>query len=219
MTPIASVEGSYNDNILDTFTDKPRLESASISSLSSDPSSAIKLSQAKITACITLDISVVSYVSIEDADEDEDKDGRQDKKDEKIMLEIQLETESSSTIMVTPSAACGDGNVKLIYEQYDEMFPIVNGSTNEKFIDDLYCFSYIMPGCKLHLSVYDPAKKRELEISGIQNLYLPEKPSGTFQTLEVGCTYYIYVEQKKEQLKSDQERMRKVAAGMQGRTI
>ena len=113
----------------------------------------------------------------------------------------------------------GDGNVKLIYEQYNEMFPMVEGSINQKIIDDLYCLSFMMPDCKVRLSVHNPIQIRELECSGCKNLYVPEKPEGTYQTLQAESTYYIYVEQKEEQLRLDQEKMRKVAAGMHGATI
>ena len=113
----------------------------------------------------------------------------------------------------------GDGNVKLIYEQYDEMFPILNGSISQKIIDDLYCLSFMMPDCKVRLSIHNPLEIRDLEVSGNKNLYVPERPEGTYQTLTAGSTYYIYVEQKEEQLRVDQEKMRKVAAGMQGATI
>ena len=110
----------------------------------------------------------------------------------------------------------GNGNVKLIYEQYDEMFPIVDGSTTHANIDDVYCLSFVMPDCMIHLSVYDPITMRDLEANGDIDLFLPETLDGTYQTMEADLTYYVYVEQKADQLLRDQEKMKRVAAGMVG---
>ena len=113
----------------------------------------------------------------------------------------------------------GNGNVKLIYEQYDEMFPILDGSTTQANIDDVYCLSFVMPDCLIHLSIHNPTVKRELEVNGDVEVFLPESPSGTYQTLEADCTYYVYVEQEADQLLRDQLKMKKVAAQMVGARI
>eukprot|EP01040_Poterioochromonas_malhamensis_P017893 gene17893-20715_t len=98
-----------------------------------------------------------------------------------------------------------DGEVKLIYEQYSEMFPIVNGSTTQENVDEVYCLSFVMPNCLVHLSIHDPATKRRLEIEEkFEELFLPEIPRGTYQNLVADQTYYVYVEQESAQLERDQ---------------
>lgn len=98
-----------------------------------------------------------------------------------------------------------DGEVKLIYEQYSEMFPIVNGSTTQENIDEVYCLSFVMPNCLVHLSIHDPPTKRRLEIEEkFEELFLPEIPRGTYQNLVADQTYYVYVEQESAQLERDQ---------------
>jgi hypothetical protein len=57
----------------------------------------------------------------------------------------------------------GNGNVKLIYERYDEEFAIVEGSCTAAEIDDVYCLSFVMPNCLIHLSLYSPQDKRVME--------------------------------------------------------
>ena len=116
-----------------------------------------------------------------------------------------------------------NGKVKLIYEQYDEEFPILAGSTTQENIDEVYCLSFVMPNCKIHLSVHPPPVKRKIESDAIdaskrgdekslgeayalyKSLYLEEKPAGTYRGLENDKTYYVYVEQEAEQLARDQE--------------
>ncbi len=98
-----------------------------------------------------------------------------------------------------------DGDVRLIYEQYSELFPIVNGSTSQAAVDDVYCLSFVMPDCLVHLSIHDPPTKRQLEIEGkLMDLFLPESPVGVYQNLEADKTYYVYVEQQADQLARDQ---------------
>jgi hypothetical protein len=118
--------------------------------------------------------------------------------------------------VVPPRIMKGDGNVTFVYENYHESFPIVNGSTTHANIDDVYCLSFAMPDCLIHVSIHDPNQKRELEANGSIDVFCPEKPLGTYQHLEANCTYYVYVEQQREQLARDQERMKRVALGMIG---
>lgn len=123
-------------------------------------------------------------------------------------------------IVYIPSVNTNNGKVKLIYEQYDEEFPIQAGSTTQENIDDVYCLSFVMPNCRIHLSTHAPAVKRTIESNAIdaaqkgddkeayalyQSLYLEEIPLGTYQGLEDDKTYYVYVEQEAEQLARDQE--------------
>lgn len=120
--------------------------------------------------------------------------------------EVSVATEhQSSHEVVEITTVKRDGEVKLIYEQYSEMFPIVNGSTTQENIDEVYCLSFVMPNCLVHLSVHDPPTKRQLEIEErFDELFLPEIPRGTFQNLVADQTYYVYVEQESAQLERDQ---------------
>ena len=109
-----------------------------------------------------------------------------------------------------------NGDVTLIYEQYNEKFPIVSGMTTSENIDEVYCLSFVMPNCKIHLSVFSPQDKRKLDESGNIDIFVKEDPSGTYKGLSADCTYYVYVEQEAEQLARDQERMRRIVEGMEG---
>jgi len=110
-----------------------------------------------------------------------------------------------------------NGKVILIYEQYNEQFDIKHGSTTQENIDEVYCLSFVMPNCLIHLSSHPPAIKRQLEGDGkLDELYLPEYPRGAYQGLEDNQTYYVYVEQEAEQLQRDQEIMRLRAVSMEG---
>jgi hypothetical protein len=114
----------------------------------------------------------------------------------------------------------GNGKITLIYEQYNEQFDIVDGITTQENIDEVYCLSFVMPNCLIHLSVHPPDKKRTLEAEGsiLDDLFVREDPRGTYHTLEADCTYYVYVEQEADQLMRDQERMRLVVSSMDGGT-
>jgi len=46
-----------------------------------------------------------------------------------------------------------NGKVILIYEQYNEQFDIIHGSTTQENIDEVYCLSFVMPNCLIHLSI------------------------------------------------------------------
>ena len=109
-----------------------------------------------------------------------------------------------------------NGDITLIYEMYNEKFPIINGSTTAEAIDEVYCLSFVMPNCKIHLSVFSPTDKRKLEENGNIDVFVNEDPEGTYKGLAAECTYYVYIEQEVEQLKRDQERMRRIAEGMEG---
>lgn len=109
-----------------------------------------------------------------------------------------------------------NGLVTLIYEQYNEQFQIVDGVTTQEAIDDVYCLSFVMPNCLIHLSTYPPAVKRQREIDELfSDLFIPEEPRGTYQKLVADSTYYVYVEQEAEQLKRDQALQRQRAQEMQ----
>jgi hypothetical protein len=117
-----------------------------------------------------------------------------------------------------PVSAKPNGNVTLVYEQYNELFPIENGSTTHAAIDDVYCLSFVMEGCLIHLSNHPPAVKRDMDIAKkpYDDIYIYEDPRGTYYGLEADTTYYVYVEQEAEALLRDQAAMKKKATTMEG---
>jgi hypothetical protein len=113
--------------------------------------------------------------------------------------------EEEVTTLPEPEPIPQNGKVTLIYEQYNEQFDIVNGSTTHENIDEVYCLSFVMPGCLIHLSKHAPGVKRQLEIEEkFDDLFFKEDPRGTYHGLEVDHTYYVFVEQEAEQLARDQ---------------
>ena len=82
----------------------------------------------------------------------------------------------------------GNGDVVLVYEQYNESFPIVDGSTTHANIDDVYCLSFVMPNCLIHVSTHAPGEKRKLEVEGNLDLFVKEDPRGTYHGLEAGMS-------------------------------
>lgn len=102
----------------------------------------------------------------------------------------------------------GNGVVKLIYEQYDEEFPIVDGSTTQANIDEVYCLTFVMPDCVVHLSLRAHPERFERENAGIFDSLVREEPKGVYHDLEKETTYYVVVEQEADQLRRDQEATR-----------
>jgi hypothetical protein len=107
-----------------------------------------------------------------------------------------------------PAIVYPSGNVKLIYEQYDELFPVDQGSLTMESIDEVYCLTFVMPGCSLHLSELSPTEKTRLEQEGLDFTYEKESPAGVFHNIDVTKNYYVYVEQEADRLARDQEAMR-----------
>lgn len=135
---------------------------------------------------------------------------------EPVVIVANHELPAPTEPLEPPPRVYNDGDVILIYEQYNESFPVIAGSTTAAAVDDVYALSFVMPNCRIRLSSHPPQEKRRLEIEGnLANLYVQEDPVGTFRTLESGVTYYVYVEQDAEQLAADQEVMRaKVEQGL-----
>mmetsp|Transcript_9615 Transcript_9615/g.9418 ORF Transcript_9615/g.9418 Transcript_9615/m.9418 type:complete len:341 (+) Transcript_9615:200-1222(+) len=169
---------------------------------------------------VSISIAMPEVDSIEISEVDEIKtDVLSGAIDTNIETAVVIKEQEPSTSQQAPKIL--NGNICLVYEQYNEMFEIVEGSTTHANIDDVYCLSFVMPDCAITLSVHSPTEMRTLEIDGESNfhLFVPENPMGVYQTLEADKTYYVYVKQKAEQLKMDQERMKVIAAGMNGATI
>lgn len=101
-----------------------------------------------------------------------------------------------------------NGSVRLVYQQYDELFPIAGGSTTQTAIDEVYCLSFVMPNCRLRLSRVADAERFAGEERGERGHFVDEDPAGTFHELEADQTYYIVVEQESAQLERDREATR-----------
>jgi hypothetical protein len=101
-----------------------------------------------------------------------------------------------------------NGGVQLMYEQYDEFFPIKNGSISQTEIDDVYCLSFVMPNCVLRLSEASPVERTQLENNGMPMVYVREDPNGVYQGLRTDKKYYVYAFQDSVQLQLDQEATR-----------
>lgn len=73
-----------------------------------------------------------------------------------------------------------NGEVTIVYEMYNEKFPIHGGTISSDTINDLYGLNDIMPNCTLYLSKYSPTEIREMIIAS----------SSTLSTLPLGSLGY-----------------------------
>ncbi len=108
------------------------------------------------------------------------------------------------------------GKVKVVYEQYDDMFDISDGALSVHAVDDEYCLSDIMPGCTLELIPCAPQEKIKQEIKGIMvpfneksedgknfiNLYTYEDEARSYWILA-----YQDAKQREEDMKKTRERL------------
>jgi len=78
---------------------------------------------------------------------------------------------------------------------YHEKFPIKDGKIKAAEIDDVYCLSDVMPGCKIHLSTKSSEEKYKIISEGEIFPYIYEDPIGTFHDLEAGEEYFVFVEE------------------------
>jgi len=99
-----------------------------------------------------------------------------------------------------------NGDVVLKYSMYNEKFPIKDNKITAAEIDDVYCLSDVMPGCKIHLSAMSTEERYKVESGGDVFSYIFEEPVGTFHDLEAGETYYVYVEEDEEEFLKSQAR-------------
>ncbi|KAE8896646.1 hypothetical protein PF003_g19330 [Phytophthora fragariae] len=107
----------------------------------------------------------------------------------------------------------GTGMVKLIYESYDELFPIEGGSTTQANIDEVYCLSFVMPNCLVRISKHPNPERFQREEAGVFDSLVREDPRGTYHDLVKDETYYVVVEQEADQLRRDQEATRALWGG------
>jgi hypothetical protein len=142
------------------------------------------------------------------------KELKEEKEKEELASKELLEAEEKAAIAAARKIEFGNGEVIIKYEQYDERFPIIDGSTTSEIIDDVYCLSFVMPDCLIHLSFYDSKEKRRLEDEGNLDIFIKEDPIGKYHDLEKENIYYCYIEQKADQLKRDQLKMQQVARVM-----
>ena len=68
---------------------------------------------------------------------------------------------------------------------YDEKFPIENNSTTALAIDDVYCLSFVMANCKIHLSKVPTCSG----FCACKHPYAPTKLSPCALTYTGPCTY------------------------------
>jgi hypothetical protein len=106
-----------------------------------------------------------------------------------------------------------NGEVVILYEMYQEKFPIVSGTISSDTINELYGLTEIMPNCTLLLSQYSPSEVREMIISssstlstlplgslGYPDWYLPYEPDTKIHRgLADNQKYYCYVREKREE--------------------
>lgn len=112
-----------------------------------------------------------------------------------------------------------NGEVTILYEMYDEKFPITAGTISNDTINELYGLDDIMPHCSLHLSKYSPTQIREMIIAssstistlplgslGFPEWYCPyDSMFKLHRELQVNEKYYCYVqEEKQENVKREQ---------------
>ena len=79
--------------------------------------------------------------------------------------------------------ALQNGEVVVVYQQYDDAFKIVDGELKGEVIDEEYCLSDVMPNCQIHLSVISPEEYTKCcnEIENFELKFVHEEPWGTFQ--------------------------------------
>ncbi|KAJ1445824.1 hypothetical protein M885DRAFT_548733 [Pelagophyceae sp. CCMP2097] len=114
-------------------------------------------------------------------------------------------------IQAEATAALGTGQCVIKYELYEDSFPIAGGSTTATAIDDVYCLSFVMKDCKIHLSPSSPADRA----NNPEAFYLvDEDPVGTFLGLEAGTTYWCYVQETEAALKEYAKKSKQMVSEM-----
>lgn len=132
-------------------------------------------------------------------------------KEEEAKLEEQRKAEEAERERKKLKA---NGNVVLKYSMYDEKFPIKDGKITAAEIDETYCLSDVMPGCKIHLSSKPSEEKYKMESAGEVFPYIFEEPLGTFHDLEADETYYVFVEEDETEFLKSQEKAKQNFMGV-----
>jgi hypothetical protein len=127
-----------------------------------------------------------------------------------------VESAATSTELETPQYC------RIIYNTYQQPFPLKSGSLTAVEIDEEYCFSVVMPGCTVRLSQQGPSEFTRLAQKRVSSMnvppspfgevnpwaseftYVKEEPSGTFVGLIPGVDYYAYVEEAPERRDADE---------------
>jgi hypothetical protein len=111
--------------------------------------------------------------------------------------------------------------VRIIYNMYNDIFPLVNGTLSASEIDEEYCLSDIMPGCSIQLSRTTPAEYTKLAQKNPQYeiKYEKEEPKGTFINLLSKYDYYVWIKQDEENLTKDQSNLENQCIKLEERII
>ena len=112
-------------------------------------------------------------------------------------------------LLANPESELQNGDVVIRYQMYDEKFPVVDGCLSVAKLDEDYCLSDVMPGCKLELVTCPLAKKYELEAANEEVPYVKQSDDGSkfvgMNTLE---EYWVVVYENEEQRKKDMAKVR-----------
>eukprot|EP00434_Breviolum_minutum_P033847 symbB.v1.2.029948.t1/scaffold3326.1/size58984/1 len=142
------------------------------------------------------------------AAKEDEKKKEEEARQEAAKLEEQRKAEEAERERKKQKA---NGDVVLKYSMYDEKFPIKDGKITAKEIDETYCLSDVMPGCKIHLSSKPSEEKYKMESVFP---YIFEEPLGTFHDLEAGETYHVFVEEDEKEFLKSQEKAKQNFAGV-----
>jgi len=145
------------------------------------------------------------------AAKEDEKKKEEEARQEAAKLEEQRKAEEAERERKKQKA---NGDVVLKYSMYDEKFPIKDGKITAKEIDETYCLSDVMPGCKIHLSSKPSEEKYKMESVGEVFPYIFEEPLGTFHDLEAGETYHVFVEEDEKEFLKSQEKAKQNFAGV-----
>jgi len=111
------------------------------------------------------------------------------------------------------------GNVTLHYNMYDESFAMEKGVLSPAVIDEEYCLSDVMPGCKIKLSNFKTdtrgttlkhPKLLFADKSQFGNPYVMQDENENFIGLKEGREYWVYVIEDPVQEEKDRAEMAKV---------
>ena len=98
------------------------------------------------------------------------------------------------------------GSVRIVYEQYNDLFDIKDGKISVETIDEEYCLSDVMPGCIIQLGRMPERERHEREAKG-ESVSFAERSGGEFVGLytyeDTPRSYYCVVFQDAKQREAD----------------